>query len=438
MVILGLGSNVGDRLTHLREALLAIKQITGIRLRQVSPLYLSDALLPENAPDDWNQPFINLAVSLETALSPEELYVALKQIEKTIGRDAKPPRWAPRVIDIDILAWGKRIIHTDTLTIPHKGLSERPFAFWPLADVAPFWLHEGKTAAQWVEQWGSRFSGEAPFHTRQIPHRIDMPSLVGTLNITPDSFSDGNRFVGIDQAIQQAMLLVNSGASILDIGAESTSPAATAITPEIEWQRLQPVLEAVCQVKTTCLIPPKISIDTRHASTAEKALQYPIDWINDVSGLDDPAMQQLIKASDVDCVIMHHIKLPEDRAYVLPRDQDPVKLVHAWGKQRLQALEKAGIDRKRLIFDVGIGFGKMAEQSFALLKNIAEFSSYGTRLLVGHSRKSLFNLQTARPSHERDIETTAVSLMLANQPIDYLRVHNVDMTARAFKVAAVF
>jgi 2-amino-4-hydroxy-6-hydroxymethyldihydropteridine diphosphokinase/dihydropteroate synthase len=442
MLVLGLGCNLGDRLENLRKTLHAIKQLPVLKILQVSPLYVSDALLPENAPQDWNKPFINLAISCETSLQPLELLKQLKNIEIQIGRKPQARRWGTREIDIDILVWDDLILENEILNIPHIGLQDRPFALWPLADVAPLWVfpssgkNQGKTAAQIVEAWGSRFSGEAPFHTKQINQRIDTPQLVGILNVTPDSFSDGGLFLQPEHAVKQMLHLLESGAEVIDIGAESTAPTAKRLTAEMEWQRLEPVLLAIKAQQNHCFISPKISVDTRHSEVAAKALDLGADWINDVSGLDDPAMREIISHSSADCVVMHHINIPENREHVLPRAQDPVKLVYEWAEKRLQELENQGIARQRIIFDPGIGFGKMAEQSLVILKNLSAFQALGTRILIGHSRKTFLALLCGLPFAERDIETMGMVLALAKQNIDYFRVHNVEMCARAIKAAS--
>ncbi|HEX4044571.1 MAG TPA: 2-amino-4-hydroxy-6-hydroxymethyldihydropteridine diphosphokinase, partial [Gammaproteobacteria bacterium] len=311
MVILGLGTNNGDRLAQLRQALKALQHIPHFSIKKISPVYHSDALLPEQAPSGWNLPFLNIAIRCETTLEPLTLLTHLQQIEQQLGR-TPTERWAPRCIDIDILAWDNLVLQQEHLTIPHPGLLTRPFALWPLADIVPFWQIPSlqKTAAEYVEAWGSRFTGEAPLHTRQLYQRIETPQLVGAINITPDSFSDGGLFLNVDAAIQQAEQLVIAGAEILDLGAESTSPRAQPIDAAIEWQRLEPVLLAINQIKNRFIIPPRISIDTRHALTAQKALTAGADWINDVSGLDDPAMRDIIAQTQTECVVMHHLAIP--------------------------------------------------------------------------------------------------------------------------------
>jgi len=182
MIIIGLGSNIGDRLQHLRQALLAIKKLPGVSVKQVSPVYLSDAQLPDNAPADWNQHFLNCALRCESTTSPQELLKLLQKIEIDLGRNAARETWSPRVIDIDILAWNENVISSPELTIPHPHLLTRPFALWPLADIAPSWHHpvSSQTAEQLIEDWGSRFSNDAPFHTRQITSAASCHSSCGS------------------------------------------------------------------------------------------------------------------------------------------------------------------------------------------------------------------------------------------------------------------
>jgi 2-amino-4-hydroxy-6-hydroxymethyldihydropteridine diphosphokinase/dihydropteroate synthase len=442
MIILGLGTNLQDRLNNLRRALKAIHAIPSLTVQQVSPVYLSDALLPENAPADWNMSYLNLAIRCEATCTPDELLAHIKKIEKDIGRETTTKHWGPRIIDIDILAWDDLVLQSEVLSIPRESLLERPFQLWPLADVAPAWIYplkgamQGKSAAEIVESWGSRFSGTAPLHTRQIYQRIDTPCLVGIINVTPDSFSDGGQFFNVEHALQQAQSLVDGGAEIIDIGAESTAPNAEPVDAETEWARLKPVLLALQAEKKRFLIPPKISVDTRHATIAAKALALGVDWINDVTGFQDPAMREIVLPTTSDCVIMHHVSIPADRANVLPRHQDPVKFIYDWSAKRLDELEKLGFARERLIIDPGIGFGKVAEHSLLLIKHIAQFQSLGVRILVGHSRKSFLSLFTSHAFSERDIETLAVSFYLAKQGVDYLRVHNVEMCARGMRMMA--
>lgn len=443
MMILGLGSNVGDRLSNLRLAIECIKDIPEIAINRASPIYISDALLPPNAPLNWDRPYLNLCLACDTSLSPHDLLQLLKKIEMSIGRKPTIRHWGPRVIDLDILALDDIIIQDDKLTVPHPELIKRPFALWPLADVAPFWRYpltgpdHGKTAAEIILKWGSRFTGEAPFKTKQINQRIASPCLMGILNITPDSFSDGGMYQHVDDAKIKVRKLIEDGAEIIDIGAASTRPGAKAITHQEEWARLEPVLLAIKEQQSSFFIPPKLSIDTHHPEVAENALNLDIDFINDVTGLDHDVMIDLVKNSGSHCILMHHLFIPENRDHHVPLHENILDTVLKWGDKKINQLLKAGVELEKIIFDPGIGFGKVAEQSMMLIKNMDQFKKLGTKLLVGHSRKTFLSLFQNRPFDERDIHTAIVSLYL-NQQVDYLRVHNVLMTAEAFRINDVF
>lgn len=150
---------------------------------------------------------------------------------------------------------------------------------------------------------------------------------VGILNITPDSFSDGGQYTAPAQAIDAALRMAEQGAAIIDVGAESTRPNALPLTPDQEWQRLQPVLPLLCEaLKGRALI----SLDTRHAETAARALDVGVDWINDVSGLTDPAMRKVLARSGCDIVTMHSLTIPADPAHVLAPDADVVEIMRAF------------------------------------------------------------------------------------------------------------
>lgn len=242
-----------------------------------------------------------------------------------------------------------------------------------------------------------------------------MTELVGILNVTPDSFSDGGAFFTPEVAINAIAEMAEQGADVIDIGAESTRPGATPITPEEEWKRLQPVLSALLHFPSM-----KFSVDTRHVETAKRALKAGAHWVNDVSGFSDAAMIAAVRDSDCRIVAMHSLSIPADKNVVLPESVDVVAELLQWAEMRFGQIEKSGIARNRIIFDPGIGFGKTAAQSLSILRDIAKFRTLGVPVMVGHSRKSfLANFG------DRDDTTLIVSHYLAQQGVDYLRVHDV-------------
>jgi dihydropteroate synthase len=241
-----------------------------------------------------------------------------------------------------------------------------------------------------------------------------MPKLVAIINVTPDSFSDGGQTLSPADALAAVVSVLNDGADIIDIGAESTRPGATPISASDEWGRLAPVLEGI-----TALDVP-FSVDTRHALTATKSLIFGANWINDVSGFENPDMVAVVRDSNCKLVVMHSLSIPADKSVVM-QEEDVVQALLVWARARLALLEKSGIARERIIFDPGIGFGKTAQQSRSIIDNIKEFKSLGVPIMVGHSRKSFLG----GALEERDAKTLEVSRFLAAQGVDYLRVHDI-------------
>lgn len=439
MLVLGLGSNCGDRLSYLRQAIHYLKSpliSPGIEVQGISPIYESEALLPEGAPTDWNQPFLNLNLLCKTDLPALEVLKQIKGVENRVGR-LKRGRWAPREIDIDILAIGDLVFESEELKVPHSSLMDRPFALLPFADLLPQWKWPkqgpffGTPLSEIVSEWKRKSSDQVPFRTQRS--QFFLTQLVGILNITPDSFSDGGLFNQPKAALDRAQELFQQGANIIDIGAESTRPGAPSLSFEDEWKRLSPVLEVLCSSKSKAQ-PFQISVDTRHAEVATRAIQMGVDWINDVTGFDDIGMRKAVANSDVQIVVMHSLTVPPSKNAVLSLQSDPLELVLEWGKKRIQELTELGISEDRIIFDPGIGFGKTIEQSWEIFRRIQEFQALGVKILVGHSRKSFLSSLTPRPFQDRDVETLAVSAELLSLGVDYLRIHNADFHTRSFKV----
>lgn len=429
MLVLGLGSNLGDSLNNLRLAVQSINQSGAVKITAISDIYSSDALLPDGADLTWRKPFLNMAVLCQTKLDPFELLALLQTIEFRMGRPSLRQRWAPRIIDIDILAWGDRVLDHAQLAIPHAQLGTRPFALWPLLDVTPNWQHPFDSITSKLESWGSRTERKAPFRTHQIPHRIDIPALVGIVNVTPDSFS-GDGCLDAELAVQKAQMLFDSGAQIIDLGAQSTRPWAKYISPQLEWERLEPVLKFLNKLWRDQTFAPKISVDTYHPKTAQRAISLGVDWINDVGGLTNLDMQHILLESGKTCVWMHHLSIPANPNQVIDPHVDVVQAVMEWARSHLRELLEKGIRTEQLIFDPGIGFGKTAIQSHVLLKNMTQLKSLNLPILVGHSRKSFLQKETIQ---DKDAETVKWSLRLASSGVDYLRVHNVALNQHALR-----
>lgn len=254
----------------------------------------------------------------------------------------------------------------------------------------------------------------------------DAPLIMGIVNVTPDSFSDGGRFPNVDAAVRHAMQLADDGADLLDVGGESTRPGAEPVDTDVEIDRVIPVIQILAgRVK----LP--ISIDTTKAEVVRLALDAGATIVNDVSGLTfDPQMVDVCRDAEAGVVCMHIRGTPQTMQDD-PRYEDVVEEVREWLSRRLDALEEAGIPLERIVIDPGVGFGKTAEHNLAVLSNIRRFRDLGRPVLVGHSRKRFLKHILGREIDERTSGTLGVAIALAMQSTDVLRVHDVRATRDA-------
>lgn len=258
------------------------------------------------------------------------------------------------------------------------------------------------------------------------------PLLMGIVNVTPDSFSDGGRFLNVDDAVRQATKLVEDGAGILDVGGESTRPGSQPVPLEEELARVVPAIRAIAAETD---VP--ISVDTTKAAVARAALEAGASIVNDISGLTfDPEMPAICRELEAGIVCMHIRGTPLTMQRD-PRYDDVVAEVATFLEQRLAAIEAAGIPRERVVLDPGVGFGKTAAHNVEILTNIARFRDIGRPVLIGHSRKRFLGKVLGRSVDERDCGTLGVSLGLALQATDLLRIHDVRATRDALLGMAV-
>lgn len=404
--ILSLGSNLEPRRDHLAHALKKISQFA--KIITTAPLFENPPLLPQNAPESWYRFFLNTGVKIETALSPDDLFLQLQNIESELGRDQLRLKWSPRPLDIDIVFMfnknNESVNFTSALLqIPHPQWSSRNFVLSPLAHIikSPTFLQK---------------------HRQQKP----LSALVAILNVTPDSFSENPS--SLEHKINDFKNLLEQHPAVIDIGAESTRPGATPLSHDEEWQRLLPLLTHWREIHQNYPFT-KISIDTRHFQTAKKALSFQVSILNDVSGLTEPDMQEV--AQDYEqTILMHSLTVPAEPQTTLSTDLNTVDELKRWIEHKLNNLPSALLSR--LIFDPGIGFGKTPRQSLEILQRLPDFYSYNRPLLIGHSRKSFMNLWTEKKFSDRDIETLGVSAKIIHH-VEYLRVHNLEAHQRLQK-----
>lgn len=258
------------------------------------------------------------------------------------------------------------------------------------------------------------------FHDRDW-RPTTLPRLMGIVNVTPDSFSDGGTHPTVESAVVHALRLVESGADLIDVGGESTRPGADPVPVDEELRRVVPVVKELA----ACAAVP-ISIDTRNAAVAAASLAAGAMIVNDVSGLSfDPAMPAVCRDHAAGVVCMHSRGTPKTMQQK-PSYDDVVGEIEAFFRDRLDTLDAAGIPAERVVLDPGIGFGKTASHNLDLLASSDRFRALGRPLLVGHSRKRFLKAVLGRDVEERTAGTIGVSIALASLGVDYLRVHDVQ------------
>lgn len=250
---------------------------------------------------------------------------------------------------------------------------------------------------------------------------MSRPQIMGIVNRTPDSFS-GDGSVSVKETLARIDAMLEQGADIIDLGAESTRPGAAAMSEAEEWERLEPILQAMA--KHHARNDFYLSLDSYRPANVEKAIAHGIDMVNDVSGLRSDAMLQVLSRWDGDVVVMHALTVPADAEITWDAGVDAVAEILRWKQAMHQRAASVNIDATRLIFDPGIGFGKTAAQSLSLIAHSNELVDSGGRWLIGHSRKSFMKLLAA-DTDDRDEPTLAMSALLAQTGVHILRVHDV-------------
>ena len=263
------------------------------------------------------------------------------------------------------------------------------------------------------------------WHCGRFDFDTSTPIVMGILNITPDSFSDGGLYLDADAAVEHALAMVDAGAAIVDVGGESTRPGSDAVDPAEEWERIGAVIAALAG-RGLC-----VSVDTRHAEVASRALAAGASIVNDVSGFRDPAMAQVAAKSGCGCVVMHMAGEPKTMQDN-PVYDDVVAEVRDYLRDAAAALEEAGVDRSRICVDPGPGFGKTPKQTIELMRNLHELVHLGYPVMVAASRKSYVGYAYGvEEPHERDVASAAEALLACELGASVVRTHNVPLTVAA-------
>jgi dihydropteroate synthase len=250
---------------------------------------------------------------------------------------------------------------------------------------------------------------------------LDTPRIMGILNVTPDSFADGGKYVQVAEAVEHALLLVRDGADIIDIGGESSRPGSDAVTADEELRRVLPVIEAVRRRSSVLL-----SIDTCKALVAEEALRSGVNWINDISALrNDPEMRRVIKKWNCPVILMHMLGSPKTMQDN-PSYHDIVAEINLFFSERIRFCRENEIHK--IIVDPGIGFGKRLEDNLVVLQQLAVFKCHEYPLAIGTSRKSFLGAITGQPVENRLAGTLASAVWSVLQGVSVIRTHDVAAT----------
>lgn len=430
MIILGLGSNETPELFWFQQALFYLNSHPQMRVLRTSSVYISQALVPPGSPPEWNKDYHNMAVGCTTSLSPNELLIYVKHIEKILGR-MNSARWAPRNLDIDILAWNDEIIESPDLKIPHSDMHIRLFALLPFKDILPHWEHPiySKSLDSIIQDLKKT---EATENTRKSSPYLTR--FMGIINLTPDSFSDGNPHLSLSSVETQIQEFKDSNLiEILDIGAESTRPGAQLLSPEEEWERIKNFIPLFQKASQTF----KISLDTRHFETLEKFHALcPVSFWNCVSLPENTDHLRKFAALKIPLILMHHLSIPPNPNDTLKTSSTFYLEIRKWFQEKITDLNHLGIHE--IILDPGIGFGKTPLQNIELFDHMDKFEDLKKPILIGHSRKSFIEkaiFDGLTTSLEvKDEATALISWKLVNLGIAYLRIHNPVAHKDLFKI----
>jgi len=453
-IALAIGGNLGDRAANLRDA---VRRLVagGVRVDAVSSLY-------ETPPWGYtDQPsFLNGALRGRTHLAPRDLLALVKRIEHELGREPSF-RNAPRPVDIDIALYGDCVINEPGLHIPHPGLPERAFVLVPLAEIAGAWMHPtlGKTIAdlraalgpadenkhylapaRWayitpeMERSPTPIDDEPkPARCRTLPatvtvgtHTFDWANRVvvmGILNATPDSFSDGGKHFQFDAARRRAYEMAAQGAMMIEVGGQSARPGSL-ISVDEELCRIVPLLE---RLRGEIGLP--LAVDTFRVGVARGAVAAGAVYINDISGGGDDGMARLAAETGVLLGIMHLRGKPKEKQWdtVYESVMDEVTgFLH----ERIGRAVEAGVVREKIVIDPGLGFGKEAPHDLEVMHRFAELRSFGLPILLATSRKNYLSDTMGHTAHDLLPETAAAVTYGIAQGANIIRVHDVAFMAR--------
>ncbi|KNC83522.1 hypothetical protein SARC_04226 [Sphaeroforma arctica JP610] len=458
LAYIAVGTNLGDRHNNLQQACLFLQDLSN-SIINTSFIYSTPAAYVTDQPA-----FYNIVVSLTTDLCPLDLLAALKRGEQELGR-VPSERWGPRHIDLDILTYGVHpscgnvetglVMRTEELSIPHVRMFEREFVLRPLCDLDPGFLPDLEAIR---DSWDPDVTRIIPLpNGRMLPYGNET-RLMGILNATPDSFTDGGNLgdgtaealrlvgewvgdegcppkTGIENGeftYSHAKISRNKWTAIVDVGGQSTRPGADVVGTEEEIKRVVPIISAIRERYTDIVI----SVDTSIASVAEAAIGAGADIINDVTaGRGDKAMLQLAARLQVPIVLMHSRGTSKtmNSQNDYSKETGLIDGVYRELCRTVQSASNAGVRKWNIILDPGVGFAKIGVQNVELMRALPQLFSgklEGYAVLVGPSRKRFLGTIAGHSKEtdptERDWGTAAAVTQCVNAKVDFVRVHNVS------------
>ena len=336
-------------------------------------------------------------------------------VDSPFGHDGKVARLAGGLnwfSAVEAIEWdGSRRVSTELISVEHvyEAVDNLP----PDAQAA----------------WGRLTAPRQPLQLGERTIRLDQPQVMGILNVTPDSFSDGAQFADPSEAVEAGVRMASQGAAVLDVGGESTRPGAQQVWAQDEIERVGPVVERLATSGAA------VSIDTRKSEVMSAALQTGAGLVNDVSALTfDPRSAEVVAGSSAPVILMHHLGPPETMQQD-PRYDDVLVEVYLWLEERIAAAEAAGIERSRILIDPGFGFGKTVAHNLELMNGLALFHSLGCPIVLGASRKRTIGaLSNEAPADERLAGSIAFALKAVEQGAQIVRVHDVPETIQGLRV----
>ncbi|KAK3390240.1 Dihydropteroate synthase-like protein [Podospora didyma] len=446
---IALGSNLGDRIGWIEQACNEM-DARGIKVKRTSSLWETEPMYVLD-----QDRFVNGACEVETTLDPLPLLDVLQDIEKNALGRVKVIDKGPRNIDLDILLYENLKIDHERLKVPHILIPEREFVLRPLAELIPDKPIDHARPWTLTRDYLDALTPADPPLTTMTPLSAHHPPIqalkssrkthvMAILNMTPDSFSDGGQNTQLDESalLSTVQSFLDNGATMIDVGGQSTAPDAPEVTVEEELAR---VLPAVRLIRSRFASQPVlISVDTYRASVAEAAVAAGADIVNDVSGGSmDPAMLPTVARLGTTICLMHMRGTPATMNSLADYPASEGGLIAGIARElvaRVAAAEAAGIRRWRIVLDPGLGFAKIGPQNVDVLRHLDELRHWpglqGLPWLVGSSRKSFIGRVTGVPTPKERIWGTAATVAAAVQGgADVVRVHDVREMAQVVSMA---